>query len=88
MKTIVYLPASALAVEPGVEPVAGDVVDLTGTARVEAIQNGRCRLVIEKLNDVEPESAPGTPGDDDGDESGDDEAMEAAATAADADEYR
>lgn len=72
MKLIV--PLSALALEPGVEPSPGDSVDIQGEARVEAVQNGEARLVITRLNGVEPSVAQEEEDEPDADDSPKDEA--------------
>lgn len=59
MKVSIIMPLDKLAVEPGVPPSPGDSVELTGVARVESVQDGKARLVIETLNDAPPEFTEG-----------------------------
>jgi len=52
----IVLPLDALTLSPGVEPRAGDTVDITGEARVEFAGDGKARLVLTRVNDVTPEA--------------------------------
>lgn len=93
MKTALVMPLDSLAVEPGVPPSPGDTVEITGIARVESVQDGKARLVIETLNDAAPEwtEAGAEPDADDAkkkQEESDDAALTKQAEEADLDQYR